>query len=60
VLLAAVEIKPEALRERLMPKELPNLWIPRIIKRVDAIPFLASGKLDMARGCSGWRRGETG
>ncbi len=47
VVLAAVEIKPDALRARLTKRGLPNLWIPRTIKRVDAIPCLASGKLDL-------------
>jgi acyl-[acyl-carrier-protein]-phospholipid O-acyltransferase/long-chain-fatty-acid--[acyl-carrier-protein] ligase len=47
VLLAAVEIRPNVLRERLLREGLPNLWIPRIILRVDAIPSLASGKLDL-------------
>jgi acyl-[acyl-carrier-protein]-phospholipid O-acyltransferase/long-chain-fatty-acid--[acyl-carrier-protein] ligase len=47
VLLAAVEIRPNVLRERLLKEGLPNLWIPRIILRVDAIPSLASGKLDL-------------
>lgn len=47
VLLAAVEIRPNVLRERLLREGIPNLWIPRIILRVDAIPSLASGKLDL-------------
>jgi acyl-[acyl-carrier-protein]-phospholipid O-acyltransferase / long-chain-fatty-acid--[acyl-carrier-protein] ligase len=47
VLLAAVEIKASALRERLLNEGIPNLWIPRIILRVDSIPSLASGKLDL-------------
>ncbi len=47
VVLAAVEIKPDTLRERLTKRGLPNLWIPRVIKRVDVIPCLASGKLDL-------------
>ena len=47
VVLAAVEIKPNDLRERLLKVGIPNLWIPRIILRVDAIPSLASGKLDL-------------
>ena len=29
---------------------VPNLWIPRTVRRVEAIPVLASGKLDLA-GC---------
>ena len=29
---------------------LPNLWIPKVIKQVAAIPILATGKLDL-RAC---------
>ena len=47
VLLSAVEISIADLRLRLLEAGLPNLWIPRIILRVDAIPSLASGKLDL-------------
>jgi acyl-[acyl-carrier-protein]-phospholipid O-acyltransferase/long-chain-fatty-acid--[acyl-carrier-protein] ligase len=28
---------------------VPNLWIPKTIKRVETIPLLASGKLDLVR-----------
>ncbi|NDV61137.1 AMP-binding protein [Puniceicoccales bacterium CK1056] len=47
VLLTAVEIKSSTLRERLLREGVPNLWIPKIIHRVDSIPSLASGKLDL-------------
>jgi acyl-[acyl-carrier-protein]-phospholipid O-acyltransferase/long-chain-fatty-acid--[acyl-carrier-protein] ligase len=47
VLLSAVEIKAKDLRERLLARGIPNLWIPRKILRVDGIPCLASGKLDL-------------
>lgn len=47
VLLTAVEISPAVLRDRLSQEGIPNLWIPKIILRVDAIPSLASGKLDL-------------
>lgn len=47
VLLTAVEIRPNVLRERLLKEGIPNLWIPRIVLRVDVIPSLASGKLDL-------------
>ncbi|MFW6353294.1 MAG: AMP-binding protein [Verrucomicrobiota bacterium] len=47
VLLSAVEIRADELRRRLILVGLPNLWIPRRIKRVDGIPCLASGKLDL-------------
>jgi acyl-[acyl-carrier-protein]-phospholipid O-acyltransferase/long-chain-fatty-acid--[acyl-carrier-protein] ligase len=49
VVLAARDLDAGELRKKLTDAELPNLWIPRIIKRVDAIPILASGKLDLAR-----------
>ena len=47
VLLTAVDIKSDDLRKRLLDAGIPNLWIPRIILRVDDIPHLASGKLDL-------------
>ncbi len=47
VLLTAVEIDPVRLRERLTAAGMPNLWIPRRIRRVERIPCLASGKLDL-------------
>ncbi len=47
VLLSAIEISVAVLRERLNWAGLPNLWIPRIIKEVDEIPCLATGKLDL-------------
>jgi acyl-[acyl-carrier-protein]-phospholipid O-acyltransferase/long-chain-fatty-acid--[acyl-carrier-protein] ligase len=50
VLLSSLELDLAALRTALADSGVPNLWIPRIIRRVDAIPVLASGKLDLA-GC---------
>lgn len=49
VLLAAREIDPADLRAKLSGAGLPNLWIPKKIQRVDAIPVLASGKLDLKK-----------
>ncbi|MGA7124843.1 MAG: AMP-binding protein [Chthoniobacterales bacterium] len=49
VLLATRDIKPEVLREKLLAAGLPSLWIPKKIKRVEQIPTLASGKLDLGR-----------
>jgi len=48
VLFTAIDIHASELRERLAAEGMPNLWIPRRIRRVDAIPTLASGKLDLA------------
>jgi len=47
VLLTVPDIDATTLREKLSAEGLPNLWIPRRIRRVDAIPCLASGKLDL-------------
>src|SRR6185295_7828600 len=50
VLLSATDIDLAHLREKLREAGVPNLWIPKHICRVDAIPILASGKLDLT-GC---------
>src|SRR5437667_5705772 len=49
VLLSAVDINIAALREKLQEAGVPNLWIPKHVQRVEAIPVLASGKLDLKR-----------
>jgi len=49
VLLSAVEIQIAELRARLQQAGVPNLWIPKVIRRVETIPVLASGKLDLKR-----------
>jgi acyl-[acyl-carrier-protein]-phospholipid O-acyltransferase/long-chain-fatty-acid--[acyl-carrier-protein] ligase len=50
VLLTTIELDQATLRSSLAATGVPNLWIPRTIHRVDAIPALASGKLDLV-GC---------
>ena len=47
VLFTAIDIDLAKLRECLVAQKIPNLWIPRRIRRVDSIPCLASGKLDL-------------
>jgi len=49
VVLTARDLDAADLRKKLTDAGLPNLWIPRIVKRIDAIPILASGKLDLAK-----------
>jgi acyl-[acyl-carrier-protein]-phospholipid O-acyltransferase/long-chain-fatty-acid--[acyl-carrier-protein] ligase len=49
VLLSARDLDAGELRKKLSEAGLPNLWIPRIVRRVEAIPILASGKLDLQR-----------
>ena len=50
VLLTTTEIDGADLRKRLSEAGLPNLWIPKLVKRVETIPHLATGKLDL-KGC---------
>ena len=49
VLLSAMEVDMAQLRDKLRDAGVPNLWIPKKVCRVDTIPALASGKLDLAR-----------
>jgi acyl-[acyl-carrier-protein]-phospholipid O-acyltransferase/long-chain-fatty-acid--[acyl-carrier-protein] ligase len=47
VLLAAIDLDMEDMRAKLAAAGMPNLWIPKEIRRVVAIPSLATGKLDL-------------
>jgi acyl-[acyl-carrier-protein]-phospholipid O-acyltransferase/long-chain-fatty-acid--[acyl-carrier-protein] ligase len=47
VLLTTYAIDPVDLRKRLTAAGLPSLWIPKMIKQVEALPLLATGKLDL-------------
>src|SRR5213593_1932568 len=49
VLLSVVDIDLADLRKKLQDAGVPNLWIPKQVNRVDAIPVLASGKLDLKK-----------
>ncbi len=49
VLLTTQDLAPDVLRSKLSALGVPNLWIPRIIKRVDKIPMLGTGKTDLKR-----------
>jgi len=50
VVLTTVPVEQAELRKRLVAMGLPNLWIPKVVRQVPAIPILATGKLDM-RAC---------
>ena len=50
VLLTVLELGTDTLREKLLGIGLPGLWVPKVIHRVDKIPVLGSGKLDL-KGC---------
>ncbi len=51
VILSTIEIDQASLRQKLQEAGVPNLWIPKLVCRLDAIPVLATGKLDL-RKCS--------
>jgi acyl-[acyl-carrier-protein]-phospholipid O-acyltransferase/long-chain-fatty-acid--[acyl-carrier-protein] ligase len=50
VLLTTLPLTAEEVREKLASAGLANLWIPRIVHRVETIPVLGTGKLDL-KGC---------
>jgi acyl-[acyl-carrier-protein]-phospholipid O-acyltransferase/long-chain-fatty-acid--[acyl-carrier-protein] ligase len=47
VLLSTIDLDPAEVRAKLSAKGFSNLWIPREMTRVEAIPVLATGKLDL-------------
>ena len=49
VLLSTMEIDQAELRSDLHDAGVPNLWIPKIVRRVESIPVLATGKLDLPK-----------
>jgi acyl-[acyl-carrier-protein]-phospholipid O-acyltransferase/long-chain-fatty-acid--[acyl-carrier-protein] ligase len=49
LLLSAVDVDLAQLRDKLREAGVPNLWIPRKVQRVESIPVLASGKLDLKK-----------
>ena len=50
VLLTTREVTSDQIREKLLAAGLPNLWVPKIVSRVEKIPVLGTGKLDL-KGC---------
>ncbi|MFA6287951.1 MAG: AMP-binding protein [Opitutaceae bacterium] len=47
LLSARDELTAESVKEKLSAAGVPNLWIPRTVIRVDKIPVLGTGKLDL-------------
>ncbi len=47
VVLHAVDLDADAVRAALAAEGLANLWIPKVFKKVPAIPVLGTGKLDL-------------
>jgi acyl-[acyl-carrier-protein]-phospholipid O-acyltransferase/long-chain-fatty-acid--[acyl-carrier-protein] ligase len=44
-----LDITTGGVREKLSQAGFPNLWIPRSVVKVAAIPVLGTGKLDIAQ-----------
>jgi len=49
LLLSVENVDLATLRRKLHEAGTPNLWIPKRVQRVESIPILASGKLDLAK-----------
>jgi acyl-[acyl-carrier-protein]-phospholipid O-acyltransferase/long-chain-fatty-acid--[acyl-carrier-protein] ligase len=49
VLLTTREVTPEQLRSKLAETGVPNLWVPKVIRLVEKIPMLGTGKTDLKR-----------
>jgi acyl-[acyl-carrier-protein]-phospholipid O-acyltransferase/long-chain-fatty-acid--[acyl-carrier-protein] ligase len=47
VVLHAVDLDVNRVREQLAADGLPNLWIPKSFCKVERIPVLGTGKLDL-------------
>ncbi|CAA6691178.1 MULTISPECIES: AMP-binding protein [unclassified Lentimonas] len=47
VLLSVMDLELSDVRAKLSEAGYSNLWVPKVIKRVDEIPALATGKLDL-------------
>jgi acyl-[acyl-carrier-protein]-phospholipid O-acyltransferase/long-chain-fatty-acid--[acyl-carrier-protein] ligase len=47
VVLHTVDLDIETVRKGLIAAGLPNLWIPKVFKKVPKIPILGTGKLDL-------------
>ncbi len=50
VLLTTKDVTVGELRTKLLEAGFPNLWVPKLVVKVDAIPVLGTGKTDL-KGC---------
>ena len=49
VLFATIDIDLNWLAKELRAQGIPNLWIPKKLMKVDEIPLLGTGKLDLKK-----------
>lgn len=50
VLLTTEDVTTDEVRTRLLAAGLPNLWVPKLVRKVEKIPMLGTGKMDL-KGC---------
>lgn len=50
VLLTTLDFTSDVIREKLLASGMPGLWVPKLVRRVEKIPVLGTGKLDL-KGC---------
>lgn len=50
ILITSLDLTTDLIREKLLGAGLPALWVPKILVRVEKIPVLGTGKLDL-KGC---------
>ncbi|HET7537522.1 MAG TPA: AMP-binding protein, partial [Candidatus Didemnitutus sp.] len=50
VLLTTHDVTLDQVRSKLLESGVPNLWLPKIVRRVEKIPVLGTGKMDL-KGC---------
>ena len=49
VVLHVEDLEVEAVRSALAAAGVPNLWIPKVFKKIPAVPILGTGKLDLRK-----------
>jgi acyl-[acyl-carrier-protein]-phospholipid O-acyltransferase/long-chain-fatty-acid--[acyl-carrier-protein] ligase len=49
VLLTTRDLSRNELRKRLLAAGVPILWIPKVVKRIEKIPILGTGKVDLSK-----------
>ena len=47
VLLTTLDFTSDVIREKLLASGMPGLWVPKLVRRVEKIPVLGTGKLDL-------------
>lgn len=47
VMLTTLDLAAETVREKLLGAGVPGLWVPKVVQKVEKIPVLGTGKLDL-------------